>query len=127
VLSNTAASWTRNLARNRLYQLGSPILVPRQDTSNLFLVYSYDGNDFAVPVNLPRGVWLPGHVYIYNLMVRDVGSDTVVGDGHHLPARNMGSCDVVGDGSSILTTGLAVECLELGPLDSKGTVVPPFV
>ena len=96
-LGNTRSSWEVNLQRDKLYQLGNTLLVPGQEVCNIFHLYEFFGQDYSFRVNLPRGFWLPGHKYIYNLVISDVGPESVIDDG-----------------SVVQTSGLRVEPMNMG-------------
>jgi hypothetical protein len=74
VFSDQESSWRTNaIVRDKLYQLGHPLLVPQQPIRDIMLVYTYDGVRYTASVDLPTGYWFSGEKYVYNLVVSRVG------------------------------------------------------
>lgn len=60
-----------NEDNNQNYQYGDPLMLPVQPVANAYLWYQIERGPSAgyylYDLNLPRGTWQAGHVYIYNL------------------------------------------------------------
>ena len=68
LFTNTKDSWKRNIEREKVYQVGHPLLVPEQPSVGFEVVYTYDNMQFHSRVNVPAGTWQSGHQYIYTLV-----------------------------------------------------------
>ena len=60
---------TPNISPNTWYQFGEVLLVPEQKANNFLLYYTIGWNNHTYEVNIPRGYWLAGHKYVYNLSI----------------------------------------------------------
>ena len=49
------------------HQIAEELLIPEQPKQNFWIYYKVGDNYYISEVNVPRGVWQMGHVYIYNL------------------------------------------------------------
>jgi len=75
VFSNTRVSWEVNgIVRDKVYQLGQPLLVPEQETQNFIVQYTYNGHTDHEKVNVPKGKWNSGEKYIYTLNMKFNGA-----------------------------------------------------
>lgn len=69
VFDNTETGWKRNdIRRDKIYQVGHPLLVPEQPACNMTVVYTYDNIRYHGVLNVPQGSWEAGHKYIYTLV-----------------------------------------------------------
>lgn len=72
-------------ARNALSSMDvtlASMFVPEQPTKNLFITYSLNGGlDEVVTVNLARGIWEKGHVYIFRLKFDGPGLEVIYYEG----------------------------------------------
>ena len=66
-----------NPEANRPRQYGDPLMLPVQPVANAYLWYEIMSGAskgcYLYDLNLPRGVWQAGHVYIYNLYLDFTG------------------------------------------------------
>lgn len=51
---------------DKFYQMGHQF-IPEQPTVNPYLYYTVNGQTFITEINLPRGTWMMGHYYTYNI------------------------------------------------------------
>ncbi|MBO5595912.1 MAG: fimbrillin family protein [Bacteroidales bacterium] len=61
---------TPTINNDTWYQFGEVLLVPEQKANNFQLYYTTGWDNHIYEVNIPRGYWLAGHKYIYNLSIK---------------------------------------------------------
>jgi hypothetical protein len=68
-LSTDASAWL---------QYGNPLMIPVQSVANAYLWYQIcngpSAGYYLYDLNLPRGIWQAGHVYIYNIYPHFTGA-----------------------------------------------------
>lgn len=73
VFDNTETGWKRgDIRRDKIYQVGHPLLVPEQPACNMTVVYTYDNIRYHGVLNVPQGSWEAGHKYIYTLVFSEI-------------------------------------------------------
>lgn len=65
----SAASWDSDqIRRDKVYQVGHPLLIPEQPACSMFVIYTYGDIRYYAHVSVPQSMWESGRRYVYTLV-----------------------------------------------------------